>query len=43
MANITETINKIFPGVPVEGDNIPVLTVAEEKWHETALKLRDSE
>ena len=43
MANITETINKIFPGVPVEGDNVPVLTVAEEKWHETALKLRDSE
>ena len=43
MANITETINKIFPGVPVEGDNIPVLTLAEEKWHETALKLRDSE
>ena len=29
--------------MPVEGENIPVLTVAEEKWHETALRLRDSE
>ncbi len=43
MANITEKINKLFPGIPVEGENIPVLTVAEEKWHETALRLRDSE
>ena len=43
MANITEKISKIFPGVQVEGDNIPVLTVAEDKWHETALKLRDCE
>lgn len=43
MANITEKINRLFPGVQVEGENIPVLTVAEEKWHETALKLRDSE
>jgi len=43
MANITEKINKLFPGMTVEGENIPVLTVAEEKWHETALKLRDSE
>jgi len=29
--------------MPVEGENISVLTVAEEKWHETALRLRDSE
>lgn len=43
MANITEKINRLFPSVQVEGENIPVLTVAEEKWHETALKLRDSE
>ncbi|MDE5631797.1 MAG: NADH-quinone oxidoreductase subunit D [Muribaculaceae bacterium] len=43
MANITEKLNKLFPGMPVEGENIPVLTVAEEKWHETALRLRDSE
>lgn len=43
MANITEKINRLFPGVQVEGENIPVLTVAEEKWHETALNLRDSE
>ena len=43
MANITEKISKIFPGVQVEGDNIPVLTVAEDKWHETAHKLRDCE
>lgn len=43
MANITEKINRLFPGVQVEGENIPVFTVAEEKWHETALKLRDSE
>lgn len=43
MANITEKISKLFPGVQIEGENIPVLTVEENRWHETALKLRDSD
>lgn len=43
MANITEKISKLFPGMTVVGDTVPVLTVPEEKWHETALQLRDGE
>lgn len=41
MASITEKINKLFPQATIEGENNPVVTIADEQWHDLALALRD--
>lgn len=43
MANMTDKLKELFPGVSIEGENIPVLTIVEDEWHAAALKLRDSD
>lgn len=40
MANISQKIQKLFPGLEVAGDVNPVLTVPEERLHEVASALR---
>ncbi len=41
MANITEKISKLFPQAVIEGDTTPVVTIANDQWHDLALALRD--
>ncbi len=41
MANISQKIQKLFPGLEVAGDVNPVLTVPEERLHEVASALRN--
>ena len=41
MASITEKISKLFPQATIEGENNPVVTIADEQWHDLALALRD--
>ena len=41
MANISQKIQKLFPGLEVTGDVNPVLTVPEERLHEVASALRN--
>lgn len=41
MANITEKISKLFPQAVIEGDTTPMVTIANEQWHDLALALRD--
>ncbi len=41
MANLTEKLSKIFPEATIEGDSIPLMTVANDRWYEVALRLRN--
>ena len=41
MTNITEKISKLFPQAVIEGDTTPVVTIANDQWHDLALALRD--
>lgn len=41
MANISQKIQKLFPGLEVAGDVNPVVTVPEERLHEVASALRN--
>ncbi len=41
MANITEKISKLFPQAVIEGDTTPMVTIANEQWHDLALALRN--
>lgn len=41
MANFTDKISKLFPGVTIEGDETPLVTVEAKQWHDLARTLRD--
>ncbi|MDE6467770.1 MAG: NADH-quinone oxidoreductase subunit D [Muribaculaceae bacterium] len=41
MANFTDKISKLFPGVTIEGDETPLVTVEAKQWHDFASTLRD--
>ena len=41
MANISQKIQKLFPGLDIAGDVNPVVTVPEERLHEVASALRN--
>ncbi|MBD5218982.1 MAG: NADH-quinone oxidoreductase subunit D [Bacteroidales bacterium] len=41
MAYSTDKITKLFPQATIEGDNIPVVTIANAQWHDLAKTLRD--
>lgn len=43
MANITEKITRLFPGVTVAEEEIPQITVDDARWHDLAKTLRDDE
>lgn len=41
MANITQKIQQLFPQAVIEGESTPLVTVAEEQWHDLAVALRN--
>lgn len=41
MANISETITKLFPGVELTEGAVPVFTVEAAKWHDVAATLKN--
>ncbi|MCH5221663.1 MAG: NADH-quinone oxidoreductase subunit D [Muribaculaceae bacterium] len=41
MANITDKITQLFPDVTIEESNTPLYVVANDKWHEVALALKN--
>lgn len=43
MSTITEKLSKLFPEASIQGGDTPMMTVANGKWHETALALRNDE
>lgn len=43
MANFKEKIAKLFPDAKIEGDEMPMITVDDARWHDLALALRDDE
>ena len=43
MANFKEKIAKLFPDAKIEGDEMPMITVDDARWHDLALVLRDDE
>ena len=43
MANFKEKIAKLFPDAKIEGDEMPMITVDDARWHDLAIALRDDE
>ncbi len=43
MSTITEKLSKLFPEASIQDGDTPMMTVANGKWHETALALRNDE
>lgn len=43
MANFQDKIAKLFPQATIEGDNMPMISIPDNQWHDLALALRDDE
>ena len=43
MANFQDKIAKHFPQATIEGDNMPMISIPDNQWHDLALALRDDE